>query len=89
MGYEVHPNEYVKAEDGGYDRKPEYRAEQEAQLCELTEEEKTAEALAIIKKRAERRTHPMDAVELATAMARAEEIAGWLTASAAQGRDVN
>lgn len=89
MGYEAHPNEYVKAEDGGYDRKPEYCAEQEQRLAQETEEEKTKRLAAEARKRAERRTAPMDSAELAGALAKAEQIANWLTASAAQGRDVN
>lgn len=89
MGYEAHPNEYVKAPDGGYERKPEYRAEQEAQLLEQTTEEREQQRLAEEHKRATRRTDPMDAVELAQAMGKAEEIAHWLTAAAAQGRSVN
>src|ERR1700680_4330124 len=39
MGYEAHPNEYARAPDGGYDRKPEYRAEFEQKMLEATEEE--------------------------------------------------
>jgi len=89
MGFEAHPNEYVKAEDGGYDRKPEYRAEQEARLSGETPEEREAQERAVAKKRAERRTAPMDSVELAMALRKAEEIADWMTRSAAQGRDVN
>lgn len=81
MGFEVHPNEYVKAEDGGFDRKPEYRAEQEQKLREATEDEKAAQERAIAKKRAERRTRPMDSVEEAMALRRAEEVASWLLAS--------
>jgi hypothetical protein len=89
MGYEAHPNEYVKAPDGGYDRKPEYRAEQEAKISQQTEEEQEAQRRAEDEKRKTRRTDPMDAVELAQAMGKAEEIAHWLTAAAAQGRSVN
>jgi len=81
MGYEAHPNEYVKSEDGGYDRKPEYRAEQEEKLRQPSEEERAQQEKAIAEKRKHRRTHPMDAAELAQAMAKAEELAGWLTAS--------
>jgi hypothetical protein len=74
MGYEAHPNEYVKAEDGGFDRKPEYRAEQEARLCQSTEEEREAQRKAEEKKRATRRTEPMDRTELSAAMRKAEEL---------------
>src|SRR6202011_3697506 len=79
MGYEAHPNEYVKAEDGGYDSKPEYRAEQEQKLMEATAEEQAAQERAVALKRATRRTHEMDQAELAQALGRAEEIANWLT----------
>lgn len=78
MGYEAHPNEYVKAEDGGFDRKPEYRAEQEQKMAEATEEEREKQARAIAEKRKHRRTLPMDAAELAQAMHKAEELADWL-----------
>ena len=89
MGYEAHPNEYVKAEDGGFDRKPEYRAEQEQKLGEATEEEKELQRRAEEKKRKERRTTPMDEAELAAATRRAEEIASFLIASTEYGRNVN
>lgn len=89
MGYEAHPNEYVKAPDGGYDRKPEYRAEQEAKLSEETEEERQTRLNIEAKKRATRRTEPMNEIELQAAMRKAEEVASFLTASASQGRDVN
>lgn len=91
-GYEAHPNEYVKRYDQEgliYDRKPEYRAEQEQRLVEQTEEERIAQDKAVAKKRAERRTTSMDRVELAAALHKAEEIAAWLTAAASEGRDVN
>lgn len=78
MGFEAHPNEYVKAEDGGYDRKPEYRAEQEERLGQPTEEEREAEARAIRKKRAERRTMPMTPSEQIAAMAKAAQYAAML-----------
>jgi hypothetical protein len=68
MGYEAHPNEYVKSADGGYDRKPEYRAEQEQRLRSETEDERTARLAAEEKKRSERRKEPMDSVELAQAI---------------------
>src|SRR5882724_209934 len=87
MGYEAHPNEYVKAEDGGYDRKPEYRAEQEQKLAETTSEEREAQSKAEVNKRAYRRTTPMDRVELSMALRRAEAIASSLIASAAQESD--
>jgi hypothetical protein len=89
MGYEAHPNEYVHSEDGGFDRKPEYRHEQEQRLMAETEEEKALRERAIAKKRAERRTEPMDSVEYHAALRKAEEIAHWMTAAAAEGRDVN
>lgn len=88
MGYEVHPNEYVKAPDGGYDRKPEYRSEQESQLRQPTEAEQCAQDAAIAKKRAERRTTPMTPAEQSAAMAKASQIAAWICRSAAQGTDV-
>jgi hypothetical protein len=89
MGYEAHPNEYVKAPDGGYDRKPEYRAEQEARLARETDEERDKRLAIEAKKRAERRTEPMTGAELAAAMQKAEQIADWMTAAAQQGADVN
>src|SRR6266852_4278911 len=64
MGYEAHPNEYVKAEDGGFDRKLEYRHEQENQLRQPTADEAAAQCKAEAKKRRERRTRPMDEIEL-------------------------
>jgi hypothetical protein len=88
MGYEAHPNEYVKSEDGGYDRKPEYRLEYEARLAQPTEEEREAQRKAEAKKRAERRTTPMDSVELAVALRKAEQIADWVQASASEGTDI-
>ena len=81
MGYEAHPNEYVKSEDGGYDRKSEYRAEYEQKLLEATVEEQETQRRAEEHKRATRRTLPMDAAEQAAALKRAEEIADWLVAS--------
>src|SRR5689334_9206568 len=71
MGFEVHPNEYEKKYDKDgliYERKPEYRAEQERQLSESTEEERLAQERAVEKKRKERRTAPLDGVELAAAL---------------------
>jgi hypothetical protein len=85
MGYEAHPNEYVKSEDGGYDRKPEYRAEFEQKMLEATEEELEKQRRAEEHKRATRRTRAMDAAEQAAALKRAEEIAGWIVASAERG----
>ncbi len=84
MGWEAHPNEYEKRYDKDgliYERKPEYRAEQEQRLIEATEEERAAQERAIAKKRAERRTAPMNEIEKAAALRKAEEIAGWLIAS--------
>lgn len=83
-GWEAHPNEYEKRYDKDgviYERKPEYRAEQEQRLREATEDERAAQERAIAKKRAERRTRPMDEIETAIAMRKAEEIAAWLIAS--------
>src|SRR5882724_8470786 len=63
MGYEAHPNEYEKQYDKDgpiFERKPEYRAEQEQKLCEQTEEEIEAQRKAEANKRAHRRTAPMD-----------------------------
>jgi hypothetical protein len=78
MGYEAHPNEYVKAPDGGYDRKTEYRAEQEQKLSEETEEERTNRLRAEAEKRATRRMRPMDGAELLAAVAKARMIAEWI-----------
>jgi hypothetical protein len=92
MGWETNRNEYEKRYDKDgviYERKPEYQAEQEAKIVDATEEERTAQERAVANKRANRRTIPMDEAELAAAMRKAEEIAHWVTASAAQGRDVN
>lgn len=92
LGWEANPNQYEKRYDKDgiiYDRKPEYRAEQEQRLMSETEEEKIAREAAIAKKRAERRTTPMDSVEYHAALRKAEEIAHWMTAAAAEGRDVN
>ncbi len=68
MGYEAHPNEYTRGPDGGYDRKPEYRAEQEFQLAQETDDERTTRLATEARKRAERRTDPMDSIELARAL---------------------
>lgn len=81
MGYEAHPNEYVKAEDGGYDRKPEYRAEQEARLAQETTEEREARLKAEETKRSTRRTAPMDEVELAAATQKAAVYVAYLMES--------
>lgn len=89
MGYEAHPNEYVRSEDGGYDRKPEYRAEQEAQLASETADEREARLAAEAKKRATRRTRPMDALELAAAVRKAEELVGWMMNAAETDRTIN
>ena len=78
MGYEAHPNEYVKAEDGGFDRKPEYRAEQEERLRQETEDERTLRLEAEAKKRATRRTEPMTPAEFEQAVRKAQDIAGWI-----------
>ena len=76
MGYEAHPNEYVRADDGGFDRKPEYRAEQEERLRQPTEEEREERRKAIARKRANRRTAPMDDIEIAHALRKAELLLG-------------
>lgn len=92
MGWEAHPNEYEKRYDKDgliYDRKPEYRAEQEEKLAQATAGEVEAQRLAEAKKRATRRTQPMDPIELAAAMRRAEEVASFVQAATAEGRDVN
>src|SRR6266852_726358 len=68
MGFEAHPNEYVKAEDGGYDRKPEYRQEQETALSLASSDDREAQILAEEKKRRERRTKPMNAAEFVGAI---------------------
>lgn len=81
MGYEAHPNEYVKSEDGGYDRKPEYRAEQEAKLALQSEDERIAENEVIERKRATRRTEPMTPTELLHAITKARQIAEALNDS--------
>lgn len=78
MGYEAHPNEYVKSPDGGFDRKPEYRAEQEERLRSETEEERENRLRAEAKKRAERRTVPMNEAELLSAISKAREISDWM-----------
>lgn len=75
MGYEAHPNEYVQSADGGYDRKPEYRAEQEQRLTAETEDERAMRSRAEQHKRATRRTAPMTPDELLQAVAKAADIA--------------
>ena len=89
MGYEVHPNEYVRSADGGYDRKPEYRSEQESRLCAETEEERIARVNAESKKRKTRRTREMDDSEFLAAVKKAAMISDWISSSAEQGIDVN
>src|SRR6266849_6147647 len=74
LGWEAHPNEYVKAADGGYDRKPEYRAEQEQRLSLPTSEEEEAQQRAVKHKRETRRTAPLNRAELSAAMRKAEEL---------------
>lgn len=78
MGYEAHPNEYVKSEDGGFDRKPEYRAEQEARLGGGDPDDAAAQERAVEKKRTERRTRPMDSGELLHAIGKARKLAECL-----------
>jgi len=87
MGYEAHPNEYEKASDGGFDRKPEYRAEQEHKLGQPTAEEIEAQRRAEAKKRDERRTQPMTHAEMVAAMAKARMIAEYVAESAEKGID--
>jgi hypothetical protein len=89
MGYEAHPNEYVKAEDGGFDRKPEYRSEQEQRLARATPEEREAQERAVANKRATRRTAPMTEAETIAAVRKASEIAAWIVKSGEEGRDIN
>lgn len=81
MGYEAHPNEYVKSADGGYDRKPEYRAEQEEKLRQPTAEEMEAQEKAVANKRASRRTAPMSPAEMTAALSKAREIAACMEES--------
>jgi len=88
MGYEAHPNEYVKSEDGGFDRKPEYRAEQEAKLALPATDEQEAQARAAAKKRIERRTEPMTPAEHLSAIAKAKKIADLLQEAAKEGTDI-
>lgn len=81
MGFEAHPNQYQKKYDSQgviYERKPEYRAEQEQKLREATEEENEAQARAVRKKRAERRTTEMTPAEQLAALAKARMIADWV-----------
>lgn len=89
MGYEAHPNEYEKGSDGGFDRKPEYRAEQEQRLMDATVEEQEAQARAVAEKRATRRTTPMTEAEHRAAVRKASEIAEWIVRSVEEGKDVN
>lgn len=80
MGYEAHPNEYVQSEDGGFDRKPEYRAEQEQRLRAETEDEREERLRAEAKKRATRRTEPMTTVEFEHALKKAFDLVGAIHA---------
>lgn len=92
MGFEAHPNEYEKRHDTDgvfYVRKPEYRAEQEVKLQQATEEERENQERAEEHKRATRRTAPLDSVEYADALRRAEEVARFIVQSAKAGTDVN
>lgn len=89
MGYEAHPNEYVHAEDGGYDRKPEYRSEQESQLASETADERETRLAAEAEKRATRRTQPMDALELAAAVRKAEQLVSWMMNANEKDRTIN
>lgn len=84
MGYEAHPNEYVKAPDGGYDRKPEYRFEQEDKLRQPCSDDVEAQEKAVANKRNTRRTASMDSVELLHALRKAAIVAEQLEAAAAE-----
>lgn len=84
MGYEAHPNEYEKVYDSQgviYQRKPEFRAEQEQRLSRETEDEHTRRLVAETKKRSTRRTHLMDDEELAAATRKAMVIAAAIRQS--------
>ena len=76
MGYEAHPNEYVQSADGGYDRKPEYRAEQEARLGAESEDDKAERLASEDNKRKNRRTNPMTKTEIEQALKRAADMFG-------------
>lgn len=82
MGFEAHPNEYVQSADGGFDRKLEYRAEQEELLSQETSDERETRLEAERVKRATRRTLPMDEVETTHALAKARDLALALEQSA-------
>jgi len=82
MGYEAHPNEYVQSEDGGFDRKPEYRAEQEAKLALPAADDAEAQARAEQAKRSTRRTEPMTASETLAALGKARVLAQAMESAA-------
>ena len=84
MGYEAHPNEYVQSADGGFDRKPEYRAEQEQRLTQETEDERIARERAEANKRATRRTDPMTPDETLQAIRKANLYAAMMQEQAEQ-----
>lgn len=90
MGFEANPNQYEKRYDSEgviYERKPEYRHEQEHRLMQATEEEKEAQSRAVRRKRAERRTSPMNSSEETAAIAKARMIAESLEICAKAGVD--
>lgn len=81
MGFEANPNEYEKRYDSEgvfYIRKPEYRAEQEAQLRSGATDDREAQLRAEERKRRERRTTPMDEAERISAIAKARAISDAL-----------
>lgn len=84
MGYEAHPNEYVKGSDGGFDRKPEYRAEQEDKLALGDADDRAMQEQAEAHKRATRRKEPMDSIELEVALRKARIISDALEAANAE-----
>jgi hypothetical protein len=91
MGFEAHPNEYEKRYDEYgvfYIRKPEYRAEQEAKLTQVPADEAEAQAEAVRRKRAQRRTDPMDSVEHEYAVRKAVQYAHYLQEAADQAEQL-
>jgi len=92
MGFEANPNQYEKRYDKDgvyYIRKPEYRAEQEAQLQQPATDEREAQERAVEQKRRTRRTEPMSPSEQLAALNRAREISDWIMEAAIRGTDVN
>lgn len=85
MHHEVAPGDYEKRYDTEgviYVPKPESTAALEAEIARGSTEELERQARAEHKKRLERRTEPMDSVEMQHAMRKAELIAGAVTQSA-------